>query len=355
MAKVLDSTPAELGYSMPAEWYPHSATWFSWPRPEGASFPDRYESIPENLAQIIKRVVEHEMVRITVPNSNYQAIVERQLRACRCPLDQIVFHYIRTDESWCRDHGPAFLLRRGRNGRVSAAIVDWEFNAWGGKYDRYADDDVVPTRIAHELKVPVFYPNMILEGGSVDFNGAGTVLTTESCLLNPNRNPDLTRRQIDRRLKNYYGQKHVVWLRGGIEGDDTDGHVDTVARFITPSKVVAAVENDTKDANYESTQENLARLHQARDQDGEPFDVIELPLPRPLIRDGERLPATYANFYFINGALLVPTYRDRKNDPKALEILQSHLPDRKVIGIDCYELIWGLGAIHCLTQQQPRW
>jgi agmatine deiminase len=237
---------------------------------------------------------------------------------------------------------------------VEAAVVDWGFNAWGGKYPPWDDDDAVPTRVAEELGLPVFYPKVVMEGGAVDFNGAGTVMTTTSCLLNKNRNPGLNKQQVEQYLKDYYGQRHVVWLGEGIAGDDTDGHVDDLARFVSPAKVVVGVEEDPKDENYPVLQDNLKRLRKLKDQDGRPFEVLEIPMPGPVEHDGQRLPATYVNFYFVNGALLVPTYRDRKNDRRAIRILQEHLPDHEVIGIDCTELIWGLGAIHCLTQQQPK-
>ncbi len=353
--KILDSKPAELGYHFPPEWYPHSATWISWPRPEGISFPDLYERVPDNLMQIIKQIVPRERLCITVPNGNWQRIVEREFEQHRCPLDNVSFYHIFSDEAWCRDHGPAFVLRERRDGKMQAAIIDWDYNAWGQKYPRYEEDDIVPVRIAQHLKLPVFQPNIVMEGGSVDFNGLGTVMTTESCLLNPNRNPNLTQRQIENRLKAYYGQKHVIWLKGGIEGDDTDGHVDDFARFISPTKVVIAVEHDRKDENYDVLQENLALLKDARDQDGNPLEVIQIPMPDYVEQQGQRLPASYANFYFINDALLVPTYGDRKRDKQAIDILRTHINDREVIGIDCSDLIWGLGAIHCLTQQQPTW
>lgn len=352
--KVFGKTPAQLGYSFPPEWHPHRATWFSWPRPEGISFPDKYHTVPENLARIIREITPREQVHINVPNGNYEHIVKEHLKANGCPLKNIFFHQIKTNESWCRDHGPAFVLKKGRGGKTQAAIVDWGFNAWGGKYPPYDDDDAVPTRIAEEFKLPVFYPKIIMEGGAVDFNGAGTVLTTESCLLNKNRNPNLSKKQVERYLKDYYGQAHVCWLGDGIVGDDTDGHVDDLARFIKPTTIVVAVEDDPKDANYKLLQENLRRVRLLKDQGGKPFDVVEIPMPGVVEYDDQRLPATYVNFYFVNGALLVPTYRHRRNDRKALEILQKHLPKLQVIGIDCVELIWGLGAIHCLTQQQPR-
>jgi agmatine deiminase len=347
--KILKQTPAKLDYSFPPEWAPHEATWFSWPRPEGISFPDKYHTVPENLARIFAEIAPREKVCINVPNGNYQRIVEEQLKLYRCPLRNIHFYHIKTNESWCRDHGPAFV-KKGR----SLAIVDWKFNAWGGKYPPYDDDDAVPTRIAEQLRLPVFYPNIVMEGGAVDFNGAGVVLTTTDCLLNKNRNPRLGKSQIEKYLKNYYGQKKVCWLTGGIAGDDTDGHVDDLARFITPRKIVIAIEEDRKDENYSILRDARKQLESLTDQSGKTFEIVEIPMPHPIVYDSQRLPATYVNFYFVNGALLVPTYRDRKNDRRAIEILQQHLPDRKVIGIDCVELIWGLGAIHCLSQQQPK-
>lgn len=370
--KVLTKTPAALGYTFPPEWAPHRGTWFSWPRPEGISFPDKYHTVPENLARIFREIAKRERVELNVPNGNYERIVRGQLKEHGCPLTNIFFHHIKTNESWCRDHGPAFVVRKNRLGKKEAAIVDWGFNAWGGKYPPYDDDDAVPTRIAEELGVPVFYPklkrpgawpaasasglggNVVMEGGAVDFNGAGTVLTTTDCLLNKNRNPSLSKAQIEKYLKDYYGQRRVCWLSGGIEGDDTDGHVDDLARFIGPRKIVIAIEDDPRDANYKVLRSARKQLDGFRDQDGRPFEIVEIPMPGAVENDGQRLPATYVNFYFVNGALLVPTYRDRKNDCKAIEILQSHLPRHEVIGIDCVELIWGLGAIHCLSQQQPR-
>lgn len=347
-AKVLTDTPAKLGYTFPPEWAKHAGTWFSWPRPEGISFPGKYHTVPENLARIMKEIAAREAVHINVPNDNWAHLVGEQLKEHGCPIRNVHFHFIKTNESWCRDHGPAFVTKGNR-----LAIVDWAFNAWGGKYPPYDDDDNVPTRIAEEFRLPVFYPKVIMEGGSVEFNGAGTVMTTTDCLLNKNRNPNLSREQIEQYLKDYYGQQHVCWLTGGIRGDDTDGHIDDLARFISPTKLVIAVEPDAKDANYRLLRSARKQVEKLVDQDGKPFDIIEIPMPKAVVHDGERLPATYINFYFINGALLVPTYGDKKNDRKALEILQSHLPKHKVIGVDCTELIWGLGAIHCLTQQMP--
>ena len=360
MAKVkrMDGTPAALGYTFPAEWDRHAGTWFSWPRPEGISFPDKYHTVPENLARVFREVASRETVHVNVPNGNYERIVRAELTEHGCPLGNVRFHHIKTNESWCRDHGPAFVVKPKRGGGRHVAVVDWGFNAWGGKYPPYDDDDAVPTRVAAELKLPVFYPThdgrpIVMEGGSVEFNGAGTVLTTTDCLLNENRNPGMNRAAVEQALCDYYGQTHVCWLTGGIEGDDTDGHVDDLARFINPTTIVIGVEPDPKDANYKALRSARKQVEKLRDQDGRPFEVVEVPMPKPVVHDGERLPATYVNFSFVNGALLVPTYRDRKNDRRAIETLQRHLPVRQVVGVDCVELIWGLGAIHCLSQQQP--
>lgn len=363
--KILDKTPAELGFTFPAEWERHVGTWFSWPRPEGISFPGKYHTVPENLARIFAEIAKREQVHVNVPNDNWEYIVRQQLKEHGCPTKNVFFHYIPTNESWCRDHGPAFMTRirpskpygapanRTKRPRETA-IVDWGFNAWGGKYPPYDSDDAVPTRIAEKLGLPVFYPKIVMEGGAIDVNGAGTLLTTTDCLLNKNRNPGLRKEQIEKYLRDYYGQKHICWLTGGIEGDDTDGHVDDLARFISPTKIVIGMEPDPKDANYKVLKSARRQLELLRDQDGKPFEIVEIPMPRPIVFDGQRLPATYVNFLFVNGALLVPTYRDRKNDRKAIEILQNHLPRHEVVGIDCTELIWGLGAIHCLSQQWPK-
>jgi agmatine deiminase len=353
-AQKLRATPASLGFTFPPEWHRHSGTWLSWPRPEGISFPDRYHTVPAAMAAIVRQIAKRERVHINVPNGNWERIVKQQLRQNRCPTTNVRFHHIPTNESWCRDHGPAFVLRKNR-GKTQAAIVDWGFNAWGGKYPPYDADDAVPTRIAEELKLPVFNPGIIMEGGAVDFDGRGSILTTTSCLLNKNRNPGLSQRQIEKYLLDYYGQQKVLWLGDGIAGDDTDGHVDDLARFINPTTIVTAVEPDPSDANYRPLKENLRRLAEVRDGTGKPYKIVTIPMPAPIWRDGLRLPATYVNFYFVNGALLVPTFRQKARDAKALAILQEQLPRHRIIGIDCYELIWGLGAIHCLTQQMPAW
>ena len=363
--KILEQTPALLGYTFPAEWERHAGTWFSWPRPEGISFPDKHHTVPQVMAAIFREIALRETVHVNVPNGNVEAIVRQQLRDCDGPTENVVFHHIRTNENWCRDHGPAFVVNRRKK---KLAVVDWGFNAWGGKYPPYGDDDAVPSHVAAEFKLPVFLPKnpagvtstagsgpdaVVMEGGAIEVNGAGTLITTTDCLLNKNRNPGLSKPQIEQYLKDYYGQTNILWLTGGVEGDDTDGHVDDLARFVSPTKLVMAVEADPTDVNYKALRKARMQAEKLRDQDGRRLETIELPMPAPVEHDGERLPATYVNFYFVNDALLVPTYRDRKNDKNALEILQSHLPEHKVIGIDCTELIWGLGAIHCLGQQMP--
>jgi agmatine deiminase len=351
--RVLAGAPADYGFTFPAEWRPHAATWISWPRPEGISFPGFYHRAIEDVAGVIRAITAHEAVHLNVPNANYERLVRGFLEARGVPPQRMRIHYIPTNECWTRDHGPAFV-QGVRRGRLETAVVDWGFNAWGGKYPPWDADDAVPSRVAELLGLPVFHDPLVMEGGAIDVNGAGTLLTTTSCLLHPNRNPGVTQAEIERHLKAYYGQRHVVWLGEGIAGDDTDGHVDDLARFIGERLIVTAVETDPADANYKVLRANRQALDRARDADGRPFEVLELPMPRPVVHEGQRLPATYVNFLFVNGGLLVPTFGDRVRDRLALTRLQRALPRRQVTGVDCRALIWGLGAIHCLTQQQPR-
>jgi agmatine deiminase len=352
-SRLLTGTPAEHGYTFPAEWERQAAVWFSWPRPEGISFPGRWHTVPEALAGIVRAIAGREAVCINVPNANWERIVRQQLAAYDCPTRRVRFFHIPTNECWCRDHGPAFVVKLGRGGARRLGVVDWGYNAWGGKYPPFDADDAVPTHVAEKLALPLFRTDVVMEGGAVDFNGAGCVLTTESVLLNPNRNPGLSRRAIEKLLCAWYGQERVLWLGEGIEGDDTDGHVDDLARFLDPRTIVTAVEDDPRDPNHRVLKENLRRLRLLRDAAGRPFDIVTIPMPRRIEREGQRLPATYLNFLFVNGALLVPTFRDRRSERVALATLQKALPGLAVTGIDCHELIWGLGAIHCLSQQQP--
>ena len=343
---VTSKTPAALGYRMPAEWEPHAATWLSWPRREGISFPESFDRVLPALRAMVEAIIESEQVCINVCNGAHEAEARAVLNGLS--MERVTFHRIQTNEPWCRDHGPIFLAR---DVDPKLAIVDWDYNAWGNKYPPFDLDEVVPARVAQILDLPVFYPHMILEGGSIDVNGAGALLTTESCLMNKNRNPNLSRDEIEQCLRDYFGVQEILWLGEGIEGDDTDGHIDDLARFVSENTVVTVVEENREDNNYEPLQENLARLRAMKTGDDK-IDVITLPMPKKIMREGQRLPASYANFYIANTCVLVPTFADPA-DEIALSILQKLFPDRRIIGIDCRELIWGLGTFHCLTQQQP--
>jgi agmatine deiminase len=255
-----------------------------------------------------------------------------------------------TNDAWCRDHGPAFLVNA--NADQPKALVKWNYNAWGNKYPPYDLDNHVPFLIGEALNVPVFNAGVVMEGGSVEFNGKGTLLTTTACLLNPNRNPELSQTQIEEKLREYYGVEHILWLGEGIVGDDTDGHIDDITRFVNPDTVVTVVEENANDENYEILQDNLKELKKMRLENGKQLNIIELPMPAPVIYEDQRLPASYANFYIGNAAVVVPTFRD-KNDERALNLLQECFPDRKVIGLDSTDIIWGLGSFHCLSQQEP--
>ncbi|MFM1767876.1 MAG: hypothetical protein RJA22_405 [Verrucomicrobiota bacterium] len=345
------ATPAEQGYRMPAEWEPHAGTWFSWPRPDGISFPDKYDTVPPVYAELIRHLVTVEAVHLNVWDAAMEGTVRELLRRHDTPLERVQFHHFPSYEPWCRDHGPIFLVR-DRGGVRERAVVDWDYNAWGGKYPPYDLDDAVPRHVAALRGLPLFSPGVIMEGGALDVNGRGTLLTTRACLLNPNRNPHLNEGQIEQYLRDYLGVRQIVWLGDGIAGDDTDGHVDDLTRFVSADTVVTVVESDPADENYEPLQENLRLLRGARDQDGRPLRVVELPMPRRLEHEGQRLPASYANFYIANGLVLVPTYRDPE-DARALEILQREFPGRRVVGVDSTELIWGLGSFHCISQQEP--
>src|SRR5438874_2094347 len=340
--------PAELGYRMPAEWEPQAATWLSWPRREGISFPDSFDRVLPALREMVAALVESEPVCINVINGAHEAEARAVLDAL--PQQECITYYeIPTNEPWCRDHGPIFLTRKTD---PKLAIVDWDYNAWGNKYPPFDLDEVVPTRIAEILKVPVFYPRMILEGGSIEVNGAGALLTSESCLLNKNRNPNFSRDEIEQRLRDFLGVREILWLGDGIEGDDTDGHIDDLARFVSETKVVTVVEENSDDANYKPLQENLARLRKMK-IGSRKIDIVILPMPKKIVREDLRMPASYANFYIANSCVLVPTFADPA-DEMALSILEKCFPNRRVVGIDCRELIWGLGTFHCLTQQQPK-
>ncbi len=336
---------------MPAEWEPHAGTWLTWPRPEGISFPGKYETVPPVYAELIRHLAQSEDVNINVWNAEMEEWVRELLQAQDTPLDRVRFHHFPSYEPWCRDHGPIFLVRDEQR-RRQRAIVDWGYNAWGGKYPPFDLDDAIPQHVARLRQLPLFSPGIVMEGGAIEVNGRGTVLTTTSCLLNPNRNPHLTKDEIAQCLLEYLGVTQVLWLEQGIVGDDTDGHIDDLTRFVNPTTLITAVEEDPADANYTVLRENLERLRTFRDTEGRSFRIVELPMPGAIEYQGQRLPASYANFYIANGMVIVPTYR-HKNDRLALETLQREFGDRRVIGIDSTELIWGLGSFHCITQQEP--
>ena len=346
----INKTPKSQGYVFPAEWEKHEATWLSWPHKE-ESWPGKIELIYPYYCEFIKILSEDEKVRINVRDEAMKKFAMEYISKTDANLENIEFYFHETNDAWCRDHGPAFLINK--NGITpQKVIVDWGYNAWGNKYPPYELDDVIPTKIGKELGIPVFHPGIVMEGGSIEFNGKGTVLTSKSCLLNPNRNPHLSQAQIEEYLRNFYGVEQILWVDDGIIGDDTDGHVDDTVRFVNENTVLTVVEENEEDENYEILQVNLQQLKEMHLLDGSPLNIIELPMPDPVIYEDQRLPASYANFYISNNHVIVPTYRCDK-DEKAIEIIQQCFLDRKVVGIDSTEIIWGLGSFHCLSQQEP--
>ncbi|WP_205512894.1 agmatine deiminase family protein [Longitalea arenae] len=342
-------TPKELGYFFPAEFAPHTATWLSWPHKE-ASWPGKIQSIYPFYSQFVKEVALGEKVNINVTDAAMKTFAEKCLTEAGVKMSNIQFFIHPTNDAWCRDHGPAFLINPQAD--IKKVIVDWGYNAWGNKYPPYDLDDVIPTLIGKHYNIPVYHPGIVMEGGSVEFNGAGTLLTSTACLLNPNRNPHLNQQQIEEYLYQYYGVDQVLWVDEGIIGDDTDGHIDDTVRFVNANTVLTVIEENKQDENYALLQHNLRQLQQMRLLNGQQLNVIELPMPNAVVYEDQRLPASYANFYIANAAVVVPTYRCAQDD-KALQIIQQCFPDRKVIGIDSTDIIWGLGSFHCLSQQEP--
>jgi agmatine deiminase len=344
------ATPRSLGYSMPAEWAAHSATWLSWPH-NLETWPTQLESVREVWIQMIALLAPHERVYVLVNDEASEHEVQARLESACAPTDNVTLVKIPTIDVWMRDYGPTFVTRSAPENPL--AFNDWVFNGWGEKYPSYELDERVARELALLLNVPVFRHKIVLEGGSIEVNGAGTCLTTEQCLLNPNRNPQLTRPEIDGFLNDALGVSHVIWLGAGIIGDDTDGHIDDIARFIDPTTVACIVEANSRDENYRFLQENYERLQNAVDQNGAKLSVVKLPCPEPVYDGGVRLPASYANFSIANELVLVPIFDDAR-DAEALGILQELFPNRKVHGLRCNEVVAGLGAIHCVTQQQPQ-
>jgi agmatine deiminase len=353
----MNETPRQLGYRMPAEWEPHEATWLAWPHnPE--DWPGKFQPIPWIYAEIVRLLSCRETVFIVVQNEVEQRRAKSILTRAHADMERVVFHQWLTDRVWTRDSGPIFV--RNHEGRVG--VTNWKFNAWA-KYDNWHNDDQLPNHVSALLKLPTWEPTIslpagkhrvVLEGGSIDSNGQGTLITTEECLLSElqQRNPGILREQIETVFHDYLGIEQVLWLNRGIAGDDTHGHVDDITRFIAPDAILTAVEPNSADPNHEPLAENLKRLKAARTLDGKQFNIVELPMPRPVVFRKQRLPASYANFYIANGLVLMPTFHD-PNDRVALGILAEAFPGREVIGIHAVDLAWGLGTLHCMTQQQP--
>ncbi|MCW3116775.1 MAG: agmatine deiminase family protein [Chitinophagaceae bacterium] len=342
-------SPKELGYYFPAEFAPHLATWLSWPHKE-ASWPGKIHAIYPDYSRFIKELTKGELVRINVGDEAMKAFAIENLLRADVDLTSVEFFFHPTNDAWCRDHGPAFLINPGV--KQKKAVIDWDYNAWGNKYPPYDLDDVIPTLVAKHFNLPVFYPGIVMEGGSIEVNGKGTLMTSTACLLNPNRNPHLNQQQIEEFLCNYYGVEQILWVDEGIIGDDTDGHIDDTVRFVNEDTVLTVIEEDKKHPNYKLLQHNLGQLKQMRLLNGRQLNIAELPMPDDVIWQDQQLPASYANFYIANKSVIVPTFRCNK-DEKALSIIQQCFPGRDVVGIDSTDIIWGLGSFHCLSQQEP--
>ena len=349
-------TPAAVGFRLPAEWEPHHATWLGWPH-NASDWPGKLAVIPWVYGEIVRALVPGELTRILVNSAGHERQAQRVLARAGVDLPRVEFCRFPTDRGWTRDFGPLFVRRTSP--RPEVAIARFRFNAWA-KYPDWKKDDRIPARVATRLKLRLFRArvggrDVVLEGGSIDVNGRGTLLTTEECLLDPAvqvRNPGLGRGEIEAVLRDQLGVTNVLWLGHGIAGDDTHGHVDDLCRFVNHRAVVLCRETDPHDANYRALEENRERLQGMRLENGAKIEVVDLPMPAPLYFDGRRLPASYANFYIANRALLVPTFNDPK-DRVALGVLAELIKDRPVVGIHAVDLVWGLGTLHCLTQQEP--
>ncbi len=340
--------PVGMGFSMPAEWEPQRAIWLSWPV-RAQTWPGHYELIPVKFAEIVATISRFQEVHVNVAAA-LQPLARRLIGDAGADFKRVVLHAHPPDDPGGRDPGP-ICVRPATTRDV--AITDWDFNAWGGKFSPCNNDNAIPSRVASALAMRRFLPGMILEGGSIDVNGQGLLLTTEICLLNPNRNPQLSRDQIEQRLRDYLGVTHIYWLGKGIEGDDTDGHVDDLSRFVSPECIVTAVEKNESDVNFRALRENLERLQGMRTPAGRAFKIIELPMPDPCVTDGQRLPASYANFLILNDAVLVPVFRQPARDAAAIEILGGCFPGRQLVPIDCRDWGIGRGTMLCISPLQP--
>jgi agmatine deiminase len=339
---------------MPAEWHSHSGTQLHWPSNRDTWPGERLKRVEQVYLDVIEALHSYEPIHLFIENEQIREHVLESLGKRDINLQRITIHIQPINDVWARDCGPVFI-RRVQNGHEEFAITDWGYNAWGGKYPPYEDDNQLPSYFAKKYGIKHFEPGMILEGGSVETNGSGVILTTESVLLNPNRNPELSRSEIEQRLMDYLGIDKVIWLKEGLAGDDTDGHIDDLSRFLDKDTILTMVTDDPSDINYNSLKINFEILKKATDQTGQPFNIETLPLPRTKIEgitvDGSQyVPASYANFYIANGVVLVPTY-DKRHDQKAIRLLENYFPERDVIGIPSADLVWGQGSIHCITQQ----
>ena len=332
---------------MPAEWEKHDAIWLAWPY-DPTTFPNRVKSVEATYVQIVKEIHTGEEVNLFVRNERTKKKVSRLFGEADIDLDRVHFYVFDYADVWFRDYGPIFV----KNARHELAMIHWNFNSWGEKYETLLKDKAVPDVINQKMQMKCFKPGVVLEGGSIDVNGKGTLLTTEQCLLNKNRNPHLNKQQIEQYLSDYLGVTRFIWLKCGILGDDTDGHIDDLARFVNPNTIVCAYQENENDADYEALNENFRILSQSVDQDGKPFNVVKLPMPHVVSDEGYRLPASYTNFYIGNQKILVPIFND-PHDEEALSILQGFFPTRKVTGIVCNDLVYGFGTLHCISQQQP--
>ncbi len=342
-------TPKQLGFIFPAEWHPHRATWLTFPHNEASWQGGKLTRMRPQYLQFIKAISQGEQVAIVANDHALKESIREELEQIEVDLSKIEFVVKPTNDAWCRDHGPAFLINPATRKKM---IVDWDYNAWGEKYPPYHDDNATPQHIARYLDLLSVQPGIIMEGGAVEFNGAGTLLTSRSCLLNPNRNPGLNQDQIEEYLSNYYGVDQVLWVEGGIAGDDTDGHIDDTTRFVNEDTVVACVEIHPSDENYAILQTNLKQLKSMRLLNGKPLNVIELPMPQKVEIDGFRAPGSYANFLICNTGVIVPVFNNPM-DEAALRILEQAFPGRNVLPLDASEIIWGQGSFHCLSQQEP--
>jgi agmatine deiminase len=346
-----EQTPKSAGFMMPAEWHAHEATWLSWPK-NPLTFPESIlREVEEIYCRMVRALTRGEVVKILVNDEQAGKRIAAKLEESGAIMDRVQILRLPSSDVWIRDYGPTFLLHPVSGER---AAVKWRFNAWGGKYDDILCDDATGDAVVNTLENRIFRPDIVLEGGSIDVNGLGTVLTTEQCLLNPNRNPQLTRLQIEEIVKQHIGVNRMIWLKSGIDGDDTDGHVDDFARFVSSSRVLCGWAASEKGGNAAVLRENFDILQSAEDQDGNRLEVIQLPLPDPLWLEEEKrwLPASYANFYIGNSAALLPVFEDPM-DREAIAILQSSFPDREIVPINAVALVYGCGGIHCITQQEP--